>query len=206
MFFVGDGEFDVALASGDNGRRVEHSVMAEGFEILVERSGIEFLRVEFLGKLESGIESDEAVVELNGARRLESGVGFFLEFLQFGQIGTKRERLRLRNGGERGGEFCETGFALGLAEVEEAVGRLGGERETASAIEQRDGTAESRFGECTDCGGRASPIFFAAGAIDGGQIFADVFPFDFKGGVAGFYGVGFFESDARALQKILSLK
>ena len=101
-------------------------------------------------------------------------------------------KAALRNGGERGGEFGESGFALRLAEVEKAVGGLGGEGEAAAAIEKRDGTAESGFGECTDCGGRVCPIFFAAGAIDGGEILADVFPFGFKGGVAGLYGVGFF--------------
>ena len=109
--------------------------MASGFEVLVERAGVGFLRVEFLSEFEGGVERDKALMKLNGAGRLKRLVGLGLQLLQFRKIGTKREG----DGGSREGESCgemgEGSFALGLAEVKQAVGGLCGESKTAAAVE-----------------------------------------------------------------------
>jgi len=57
-------------------------------KILIESTGIKFLRVEFLGKLQRGVKGDESGMEFDRSGRLEGGVCFFLEPLEFRQIGT----------------------------------------------------------------------------------------------------------------------
>jgi len=65
--------------------------MARRFEVLIESTGVEFLRVEFFGELQRGIQGDKSIVKLNGAGRLKGRVGFLLQLLEFRKEGTLRK-------------------------------------------------------------------------------------------------------------------
>ncbi len=74
----GDIGFQSGLLSCIEGRSVQHAEVARGFKVLIESAGIKFLDVEFLGKLQRGVQRDKSGMEFDGTGRLESGIGFFL--------------------------------------------------------------------------------------------------------------------------------
>src|SRR6267143_1361228 len=93
QLFTGGGNvgFRGGLLSCIEGRSVQHAEVSRGFEVLIESAGIECLSVELLGELQGGIQRNKSGMEFDGTGRLEGGIGFFLELLEFREIGAQRE-------------------------------------------------------------------------------------------------------------------